>query len=53
MAISVSNTRLEARIVKAYAKMPPAIRPSSKNEFISQLIENGIEALVKDKIIVI
>lgn len=53
MAISVSNPRLEARIGKAYAKMPSSVRPSSKNEFVNQLLDAAIDTLVREKIIVL
>jgi len=53
MAISVSNPKLEARIGKAYAKMPSSVRPSSKNEFVNQLLDLAIDTLVREKIIVL
>lgn len=51
MAITVINQKLEARIGRAYSKMPSAIRPSAKGDFVSQLIEVGIDTLVREKVI--
>ena len=42
---------VEQKMLKAISKMPPTLRPSSKNVFVEQAIKTYIDSLVKDKVI--
>ena len=48
--VSISNGQLEQKMLKAISKMPPTLRPSSKNVFVEQAIKTYIDSLEKDKV---